>query len=101
MEMYMKQPNGSPHLYLASSRARSASATKPNERLRSVIATLEGCHAVLVEEADRDSAQLLAITILQLRMNLHHIGDAELRELCNAMIPEQSENPDVPLKSNG
>eukprot|EP01035_Chromulina_nebulosa_P057780 gene57780-79167_t len=54
---------------------------------------LEECKAVLVAADERETVQLIAMTILQLRMRLHHIGDAELKELCNAIEPEPSEQP--------
>ena len=72
-----------------------------HRRLRSIIATLESCHADLSEVAERDSVQLLEIAILQLRMKLHHIGDAELKALCDAMSPEDAKDPGVPKTSNG
>jgi hypothetical protein len=55
--------------------------------LHSVLTTLEGCRAVLTDRADRETAHLLSVAILQLRMKVHHIEDAELRDLCDAMMP--------------
>jgi hypothetical protein len=55
--------------------------------LHSVLTTLEGCRAVLTDRADRETAQLLSVAILQLRMKLHHIADSELRDLCDALMP--------------
>jgi hypothetical protein len=52
-----------------------------------VLTTLEGCRAVLTDRADRETAQLLSVAILQLRMKLHHIADSELRDLCDALMP--------------
>ena len=65
------------------------------ERLRSVLATLEGCRSILVESADLETAQLVSVAILQLKLKLNHISDLELRALCDAMVPddEPAERP--------
>jgi hypothetical protein len=68
------------------------------ERLHSVLTTLEQCRAVLADSADRETAQLLSVAILQLRMKLDQISDSELKALCDAMLPddepaEGSEDP--------
>jgi hypothetical protein len=69
--------------------------------LHSVLTTLEGCRAALTDRAERETAQLLSVAILQLRMKLHHIADSELRDLCDAMMPgdahaHRSEYPQPP-----
>jgi hypothetical protein len=71
------------------------------QRLHSVLTTLEGCRTVLTDSAERETAQLLSVAILQLRMKLHHIADSELRALCDAMTPAdghpyRSEYPKLP-----
>jgi hypothetical protein len=53
---------------------------------------------VLADSADRETAQLLSVAILQLRMKLDQISDSELKALCDAMLPddepaEGSEDP--------
>ena len=60
------------------------------ERLHSVLATLEGCRAVLVDSRDRETALLLSVAILELRMKLHRIADSELKALCDAMLPDDA-----------
>jgi len=55
--------------------------------LQSVLTTLEGCQAALSDRADRETAHLLSVAILQLRMKLNHVEDSELRDLCDAMMP--------------
>jgi hypothetical protein len=63
--------------------------------LRSVIASLEDCRVLLSGSSNRDAAQLVAMAVLQLRMQLHQIADSELKALCNAMMAETDDNPDV------
>ncbi len=59
-------------------------------RLGLVMTWLEGCQATLVDAGEPAAAQLVAMAILQLRMRMHHIGDAELRALCDALAPERA-----------
>jgi hypothetical protein len=68
------------------------------ERLHSVLAALEQCRAVLTDSSDRETAQLLSVAILQLRMKLNQVSDQDLKALCDAMVPddgpaEGSEDP--------
>ena len=68
------------------------------ERLHSVLTTLEQCRAVLAETTNRETVQLLSVAILQLRMKLNRIEDSDLKALCDAMVPddgtaEGSEDP--------
>jgi hypothetical protein len=60
------------------------------DQLHSVLATLEGCRATLVGSGDLESAQFVALAVLQLRLKLNQISDAELKALCDAVTPEQS-----------
>jgi hypothetical protein len=57
------------------------------ERLRSVLATLEECRAALID-SDRQTALLVSVAILELRMKLNKIADSELKALCDAMVPD-------------
>ena len=71
------------------------------ERLHSVLAALEQCRAVLTDGADRETAQLLSVAILQLRMKLNQVSDLDLKALCDAMVPdddpaEATEDPKSP-----
>ena len=56
------------------------------KRRRTVLATLEQCRAALRQAREDDTAQLLSVAILDLRMKLNHIGDAELRALCDEIL---------------
>ena len=58
------------------------------ENLRAVLATLEECQASLVRNGDRDTAQLVSVAILELRIKLNRIDDSELKALCDAMLRE-------------
>lgn len=58
------------------------------QKLRSTLATLEQCRAVLLASASRETAQLVSVAILQLRMKLNRIADSELKALCDAMTPD-------------
>ncbi|HET7492222.1 MAG TPA: hypothetical protein VFK01_10120 [Bradyrhizobium sp.] len=58
------------------------------ERLQAVLAKLEECQAALVGGGDRDTAQLLSVAILELRIKLNRIEDWELKVLCEAMLRE-------------
>ena len=60
-----------------------------DEQVLSVLATLEECRAVLLAGGSRDTAQLVSVAILELRMKLNRIGDLVLRALCEAMLPEE------------
>jgi hypothetical protein len=72
-----------------------------DQRLHSIAATLEECRTALVGSSNPETAQLVSLAILQLRMKINRIGDAELRDLCDAMTPEDqtaemSLDPELP-----
>lgn len=60
------------------------------QRLQSVLATLEECRAALVESSDRQTALLVSVAILELRMKLNRIADSELKALCDAMVSDEA-----------
>jgi hypothetical protein len=60
--------------------------TNSEERLQAVLATLEECQAALVVGGDRDTAQLVSVAILELRIKLNQIEDSELKALCDAVL---------------
>jgi hypothetical protein len=88
MERCMKQPTGSPPLHLAGSATDKTPVPNSDERLHAVLATLEGCRSALVDHADHETAQLLSVAILQLRLKLNRISDAELKALCDAVASD-------------
>lgn len=60
--------------------------TNSDQQLLSVLATLEECRTALRQARRDDTAQLVAMAILDLRMKLSHIGDAELKALCEEIL---------------
>jgi signal transduction histidine kinase len=59
--------------------------------LSSIIATLEESRVALIECANAEAAQILAVAILQLRMRLHRIAAPELKDLCQAVLVQEAE----------
>ena len=60
------------------------------ERLHSVLATLEESRAALIDSRDRDTALLVSVAILELRMKLNGIAGSDLKALCDAMLPDEA-----------
>jgi hypothetical protein len=76
------------------------------EKLHAVMATLERCQAALVLGGDRDTAQLVSVAILELRIKLNRIEHTELKALCDAMLrdsgpPEKPRHPKSPEGQRG
>jgi hypothetical protein len=63
-------------------------AAHSEERLLSLLATLEECRAFLMDKGSPETARLLSLAILELRMELHHVTDAELKALCDLMVQD-------------
>ena len=61
-----------------------------DEQLLAVLARLEDCRTALTACGDRETAQLVSVAILDLRMKLNRIGDAELKALCEEMLPDEA-----------
>jgi len=88
--MYSKRPTASSTFYLASTERTPVANSE--ERLHSLLATLEECRLALID-SDIDSgetAPLLSVAILALRMKLNRIEDTELKVLCDAMLPNEA-----------
>jgi hypothetical protein len=71
------------------------------ERLHSILATLEQCRTALTKEARPETAKLVSLAILQLRMDINQVADRELKALCDALAPddefaEMSQDSKVP-----
>jgi isopropylmalate/homocitrate/citramalate synthase len=58
------------------------------EKLHAVLAGLEECQTTLALNGERDTAQLVSVAILALRIKLNRIEDSELKALCDAMVRE-------------
>ena len=54
--------------------------------MNSVLETLEECRKVLNDNDGRETAELLSIAILDLRMRVKGIANSELRALCDEML---------------
>lgn len=90
----MKRKTGTPPIYLASSGTDNMPVASQEERLLSLLATLEECRAFLLEKASPETARLLSLAILELRMELHKVTDSELKALCELMVPEDQPRQD-------
>jgi hypothetical protein len=57
----------------------------------------------LVGSADQETAQFVALAILQLRLKLNQISDAELKALCDAVASDDDalERPRDPKSPQG
>jgi hypothetical protein len=60
-----------------------------DEQLVSILAALEKCRSELVAGNNRDTAQLVSVAILDIRMKLNGIGDTDLKALCDEMLPDE------------
>jgi len=69
-----------------------------DEQLQSVLETLEECRKVLNEIDNRESAELLSIVILDVRMKLKGIDGADLKALCDEMLRSAGGEPQPPSK---
>src|SRR5260370_17488199 len=69
MEKYLKRTTGSNRLYLASSVMEKTPVANSEERLHSILATLEECRAALVACANREPPQLYSLPIPHLPTN--------------------------------
>jgi hypothetical protein len=94
----MKRRTGSPRIYLASSGNDKMPVVNSEERLLSLLETLEECRAFLMDKANSETARLLSLAILELRMELHQVTDSELKALCDLMVPEDQPSQDTDVK---
>ena len=85
----MKRPNGSMPLYLASSVSEKTLVANSEERLQSILATLEQCRLALIKEARPETAKLVSLAVLDLRIDLSKLPDSDLKALCDAMTPSE------------
>lgn len=99
----MKPPTESNKLYLASSVTEKTLVANSEQKLHSILTTLEECRASLIASANRETAQLVSVAILELRMKLNRIPDAELKAFCEAIVPADapSQSPQDPKSPHG
>lgn len=69
-----------------------------DEQLQSVLETLEECRRVLNACNSRESAEMLSIVILDVRMKLKGIDSADLKALCDEMLRSAASHPPTPSK---
>ena len=62
-----------------------------DEQLLAVLVKLEECRNLLTAGGNRDSANLVSVAMLDVRMRLHRIEDAELKALCDEMMANAEE----------
>ncbi|MGX1415082.1 hypothetical protein [Bradyrhizobium elkanii] len=70
-------------------------------RLADLHGRLEECQAFLTDRANTETARLLSLAILELRMELHKVTDSELKALCDMIasdepVQEQSTTRQLP-----
>ena len=66
-----------------------------DEQLLEILATLEECREALRLDGRSDTAQLVSVAILDLRMKLNRIGDAELKALCDEIMRSDETDEDT------
>ena len=86
----MEKAIGAPRFYLASSVTEKTLVANSEEQLNSILVTLEDCRAALAAGGCRESAQLVSMAILELRIKLNRIEDSELKELCDSMVRDEA-----------
>ena len=59
-----------------------------DEHLLWILAALEKCRSELVTGNNRETAQLVSVAILDIRMKLNGIGDTDLKALCDEMLAD-------------
>lgn len=59
-----------------------------DRRLLSILEMLEQCRAGLLASGNRDSAHLVSVAILDVKMRVHRIADTELKALCDEILAE-------------
>jgi hypothetical protein len=103
MEGNMKRQTGSRRLYLASALTQKKLVANSEQRLHAIVAALEECRAALTGASNQETAQLVSLAILQLRMKLNSVADSELKALCDAMTPddEPAEDSHTPKSPQG
>jgi len=68
---------------------------RSEERLLSLLATLEECRAFLADKASPETGKLLSLAILELRMEINHVTDSELKALCDRMVADDQAAADA------
>jgi hypothetical protein len=85
----MKRKREIPRLYLAALGVDDMPVASTEQRLLSLLATLEECQVMLLDRSNGETARLLSLAILELRMELHKVTDSELKALCDVMVSDE------------
>jgi hypothetical protein len=59
-----------------------------DQQLLSILDSLRRCEARLRECSCDDTAHLVSVAVLELRMRINGISDADLKALCDEMLPD-------------
>ncbi|WP_043161864.1 hypothetical protein [Bradyrhizobium sp. Ai1a-2] len=59
------------------------------ERLLSLLATLEQCQSCLFEQGSEEIAKLLSLASLEVRMALHGVTGSDLKALCDILASNE------------
>jgi hypothetical protein len=92
----MKRKRGLPRQDLAASGVDDMPVASTEERLLSLLATLEECQEFLLDRTGTETARLLSLAILELRMELHKVTDSELKALCDMMESDEPVQEEAP-----
>jgi hypothetical protein len=90
MEMSVTRPAGSITLPFAIEQADRAPAPDDRRHLDNVIARLEACQAELRSPRDAETAGLIAIALLQLRMRMQDVSADELKLLSDQLASREA-----------
>lgn len=91
LEKFVDQSTGSPSIYLVASAPEARNPTLEHSGLghsrltREAAVKLEECRSLLVACGQDETVRLLDIALLQLRMQLSGVSEADLKALCAAM----------------
>jgi hypothetical protein len=80
--------DGSPQAQLERGAMGRAPVGNSDQRLLSILEDLERCEAGLRTSGHLDTAHLVSLAMLELRMRLNEVSDADLKALCDEMLPE-------------
>ena len=72
---------------------RKNTVAESDEQLHAVLETLEECRAILANSWNGETADLVSIAILDLRMKLNGVCALELKALCEEMLRRSSSEP--------
>lgn len=69
-----------------------------DEQLLSVLTALDECRTKLLANNSSETAQLVSVAMLELRMKLNQISEAELKDLCDEMLADEDLERPMPRR---